>query len=381
MTKEKEDLFTEARKRLQELEAETDPLAAPSVVPEPPLSRRSAAKVDENPVKPFRAKSVDRLQRVVGNLLAAAHWPLYFRSSNLDFRLRLLPYGTLPGIDKGLDFCLRIAGFTCVVTLDQWPYSEAVGGQLDGAAFARLPDSLAAGILTVQLEEFLSQLAQALDEPVSLGESRSAWQRHTQAIALGLILEERNGRTVHMIARMPIRALAVVVKALRRWPAPPLDHLWGSLRLDSTIAFGRSQLTVEELKKLTVGDIVLLSECYAQRQDRYKILLSDRQAFFIKKQAEVYVVDEVAQNGAPGGDAGTVVDVESLTVTLEFNLGHRALTLAELKSLAPGHIFKLEEPISESVTILCNGQRLGTGEIVEVEKKTGVRILQVFGKG
>jgi type III secretion protein Q len=51
------------------------------------------------------------------------------------------------------------------------------------------------------------------------------------------------------------------------------------------------------------------------------------------------------------------------------------LTLGELKTLKPGHVFELSQPLNRSaVRILAHGNVLGNGHLVAVGERLGVRI-------
>lgn len=71
-------------------------------------------------------------------------------------------------------------------------------------------------------------------------------------------------------------------------------------------------------------------------------------------------------------------DLEDLPVTLVFELGRTALSLGELKQLAPGAIVPLPEVAKETVDVIANGKRVGRGEIVRIGASLGVRVLRMF---
>jgi len=67
-------------------------------------------------------------------------------------------------------------------------------------------------------------------------------------------------------------------------------------------------------------------------------------------------------------------DLDNTPVRLEFRLGALALTLGQLRTLAPGGIFQLDGAADGAVAIVCGGQRLGEGEAVDVAGRLGIRI-------
>jgi len=78
-------------------------------------------------------------------------------------------------------------------------------------------------------------------------------------------------------------------------------------------------------------------------------------------------VDGAAPDAAPP-------NLDNTPVRLEFRLGALALTLGQLRTLAPGGIFQLDGAADGAVAIVCGGQRLGEGEAVDVAGRLGIRI-------
>ena len=87
--------------------------------------------------------------------------------------------------------------------------------------------------------------------------------------------------------------------------------------------------------------------------------------------------DELATAASEGDDAaGLPLDrLDALEVALRFEVGHLTLSLGELRSIAPGHVFDLTQPLNRSpVRILAHGNVLGKGYLVAVGDRLGVRV-------
>ena len=59
-------------------------------------------------------------------------------------------------------------------------------------------------------------------------------------------------------------------------------------------------------------------------------------------------------------------------------MGRIQLTLGELKGIQPGFSFELEKTTEKPVTIRANGKIIGTGELVQIDERIGVRVIEVF---
>ena len=66
--------------------------------------------------------------------------------------------------------------------------------------------------------------------------------------------------------------------------------------------------------------------------------------------------------------------IDEVPVQIVFELGRMETPLAELETLQAGYVFELGKPLGQSVDILANGKRVGTGELVRVGEAIGVRV-------
>lgn len=64
-----------------------------------------------------------------------------------------------------------------------------------------------------------------------------------------------------------------------------------------------------------------------------------------------------------------------VTVTVE--LGRIAIPIGDLLQLGPGSIVELDRTVSEPADVMAQGVRLGRGEIIVVDDRYAVRMLQI----
>jgi type III secretion protein Q len=76
----------------------------------------------------------------------------------------------------------------------------------------------------------------------------------------------------------------------------------------------------------------------------------------------------------PHSDEDAPDGLDALPVTLSFELGRLALPLADVRTLGPGAVVRLDGGSPASVAIASAGQTVGRGEIVDVAGRLGVRI-------
>jgi len=81
-----------------------------------------------------------------------------------------------------------------------------------------------------------------------------------------------------------------------------------------------------------------------------------------------------SQGTAPEQSDFQKPNLAALPVRVHVVLTQLEMSLAELNKLKPGSIVELDRDKSESVQLAVNGKIAGTGELVEIEGRLGVRI-------
>lgn len=77
-------------------------------------------------------------------------------------------------------------------------------------------------------------------------------------------------------------------------------------------------------------------------------------------------------------EAGGVVPIENLAVTLRVELEARRLSLAEVGNLRAGQVIELGARATDPVNLLIDNKVIARGELVEVDERLGVRIVQIL---
>jgi type III secretion protein Q len=78
---------------------------------------------------------------------------------------------------------------------------------------------------------------------------------------------------------------------------------------------------------------------------------------------------------APAGEPVKGMEVSDLQVQVVFEIDSRMMKVKELQALKPGMVLQTGKGLDAPVTLVVNGRRFGTGELVELGGKVGVRVL------
>lgn len=153
---------------------------------------------------------------------------------------------------------------------------------------------------------------------------------------------------------------------------------------------GHAALELGELRLLEPGDAVLPIEqgiatdsiivtvagrAYAEA----KLHNGEMSIVKLLKNQEVSMSNETSlQNKKPDS---ALANFDEMEINLTFEIGRMQMTLAELETIAPGYVFKLDRELSGLIDVISGGRRIGRGSLVEIGDRVGVRLLEVYRNG
>ncbi|MBW2067577.1 MAG: type III secretion system cytoplasmic ring protein SctQ [Deltaproteobacteria bacterium] len=160
-----------------------------------------------------------------------------------------------------------------------------------------------------------------------------------------------------------------------------------------SIVIGTTTISAEQVTNLKANDIILMDTYYPLEEKRVLVVLSnnmiwadiDNTAITIigKKETEMTEEErEVMENSddvdtIEDTEEDTIIDAEDIELTLLFEVGHKKILLSQLQDIKPGYTFELDTPVDKNVTIRVNGRKVGYGELVQINDRIGVRILEL----
>jgi len=148
------------------------------------------------------------------------------------------------------------------------------------------------------------------------------------------------------------------------------------------VSAGYAELTTAEATQIEPSDIVLLEReaaiLFPNSPDRGWKLLPEP-GNFSRAIIENYferrcLIDSETEREAVI-DEGAAPDLASLPIRIHAIVGEKEMTLAEANLLVAGAIVELDRTKTDPVRIALNGKIAGAGELVEVDGRLGVRIL------
>lgn len=333
---------------------------------------------------PMAVPEISGAEAELANRLCALSGRIEAEIGGKRFRLAFPPAFEAP-YRPALRVILGIGEGRAVLDLETVPLPELLGypeGGLD-------PRDIPAPVLLAYLEGALGALreraARRLGRDIVLAEAVPAGGRAELDPADHVLHLEFHAAAPGGEAREPVRgrlhfareesaALAAALPA-----APPRGEDGAGPPVPIRFRVGCAALMAAECADLEAGDIVLLSEDPMARGG-IRVCAGDpgRPLWKATWYEGKITIEEECEEDMPMGDAepqGSGADrLEALEVRLTFDLGSRPASLAELRGLAPGSVLVLPENPDARVAIRAGGKAIGTGTLIMVDGRAGVRV-------
>lgn len=136
------------------------------------------------------------------------------------------------------------------------------------------------------------------------------------------------------------------------------------------------QLTAQEVKSLCSNDILVLNNSDYIKQDKIYIKTPFKTYDGIKQGNQITINNML--EATVSLDVNSIDNIDQLPVKLEFIIGKKKLLFGELKILQKGYTFELDAKLDQPVEIVANGKSIAKGEIVRLDDRIGVRVLELL---
>lgn len=180
---------------------------------------------------------------------------------------------------------------------------------------------------------------------------------------------------------------------------PPVrTRQWNDLPVKACLEIGRTALTLGDFGKLEKNDIVFLDECPFRDEKKVIVRLSPTLALKASLKKTTVIVQGIMEDSMPDDvqveenmdkeqeetpEADRPQEIEAssideINIDLVFELGRKTIPVGDLKTIGPGYTFDLDNDLERPVTIRANGKIIGLGELLQVDDRVGVRVLDLF---
>jgi type III secretion system apparatus protein YscQ/HrcQ len=293
---------------------------------------------------------------------------------------------TRPPLHPRMSVRLRIEDTEVQVHLSEIFIARYLEHRYPGEEFGQLPADLRSLVLEAILAELLAQAEKKLGIGISVtGVSFDAQAAPDGKFLSFCLTEKESLQQIFGLISQSEQVLPLIAALMQELPVRQRN--WDNLPLPLRIEVGTTLLPLSALNEVAVGDVVLLDGSAGRRKNEVGLRLPSGPTFLGQLEAGKVVVvrsggeDMADEIDRDMDDEPLIEDVDELPVRLVFDIGTKDLTIGELRALAPGFAFDLDRDLTSPVTIRVNGRAIGSGELVEVDSRLGVRITDLFRTG
>jgi len=272
---------------------------------------------------------------------------------------------------SGYRLTLLIGGQTIQIDFSSAQLQQWLHNVLDTTPFDSLPNSLQLALLNNQIEPY-AEVMKSLFGQLPVLSNLQTHQQETQQDDVLMLSINRDEASLSLWVQEGAEGLIDVLPKAS-------SNLTSTITLPFWLSYGKTQLTLNQFEQLELGDVVFFDECLiahhqvifqVSNQNLYRCQIDENILHILEKETNM---NDITNNEA-------LTDHQQLPVELTFDVGQQTITLEQLNSLQPGFTFELNQPISSPVTMRANGKIIGECELVNINERLGVRVIELLGE-
>jgi type III secretion system YscQ/HrcQ family protein len=314
------------------------------------------------------------------NFIAPKTQYIEFDLQDQSASYRVFIRSELPDItEKSIGLLVEIDGVPAALWLSSWPLIQRIRTYITENKLKNLPLELRAELLETALEPLLSTLVANLGVQVNVLNFLKIKPADINDYSIIFKITENQTRQINAILVSNKKLQPVIEELIARWPSYLYPHEWQSQLTPLFFEAGTMALTVSELQQLEAADVIILESAENLVNHELSIRLASGVRFAARVEDNILTVMSGVKKMSDEYRDDNVANVGDLPVKLTFDLGELTLPFNQIENLTSGYVLNLEQPFTEVVKIRSQNRVIGTGELVDIKGKVGVRIITLFG--
>jgi flagellar motor switch/type III secretory pathway protein FliN len=280
---------------------------------------------------------------------------------------------------KSVGLLVEIDGVPAALWLSCWPLVDRIRRYITESKLKKLPLELRAELLETALDPLLSSIVKKLGITIKVLNFLKIKPSDINDFSVVFKVTENQSRNIDAILVMNTKLQPVIEVLIDRWPSFHYHFEWRNHVTPLFFEVGTMALSIAELQQLEVADVIMVESAENIINNELCIRFVSDVRFKARVNENTLTVESgVSKMSDENRDDG-IANMGDLPVKLSFDLGEMVLPFHQVESFTSGYVINLNEPFGEIVKIRSQNRVLGTGELVDINGKVGVRIITLFG--
>ena len=273
----------------------------------------------------------------------------------------------------------EIEGIPVPVWFSAWPLEQRIKEFIDDGDITKVPVDLRAELVERALKPLLDPIINKTKTTIHVMNFLTHKPSQVNDMSIGFEFADTNNHGISILIVAHEKVTTQLLKMMDYWPSRPF-YPWQHHLTTLCLEVGRIDLPLQQLAQVSLADIILLESDDIERNGVllrngaghvYRAIVTDKQLVL---ESGIITMSDDIQN--------EVLDnINDIPVRLSFDVGEVILPFDAVQKLIQGSVVDLNYPITPMVTIRSNNKVIGTGELVDIDGKKGVRISQLFSVG
>lgn len=306
---------------------------------------------------------------------------------------RVAHFRIQPGASDTQHLCpismtLELGGTIAGLWLSAWPLAERIKQFLPEGLLHQLPENLAISIIESALAPLLSQAETGLGLQLTL-QAMSADPLSTQyTMPIGFtiqILEQEKRQMlqeVFGVLMLDPHLYMHIQERLRHWSSDTNPD-WEEHDTPLWLEISRVVFSMQEINQLQPSDLILLEDTRFEDEGLLRLCLDSGyccEATLSQTTPSTLTINTEWMPMSDNEQKQNIEHISQIPVQLSFDVGEKTLSFNEVRQLRPGYILELSKSLPEIIQIRSQHRLIGTGELVEINGRIAVRIINLFNK-
>lgn len=302
--------------------------------------------------------------------------------------LRLVPGDFKTQLQCPIGLTISLGNTTAGLWLSGWPLADKLEQLVPEGMLAKLPENLALSVAESVQSGLIQRAENALQLTISLQSLYAEPRTPLYTLPFGFEMQEVASesqqvlRTITGLLVVDAQLYPHLQECLRAWPSASNED-WDEHTTSIHFELARQQFSMQEINHLGLADILLLPQTDFHDSGYIRVRLDSGEycgASFNSTNKDALTITTGWNSMSDNEQKTNINHIAQLPVQLSFDLGEKTMSFNEVRQLRPGYILELSTSLPEIVQIRSQNRLIGSGELVEINGRIGVRILKLFGK-